>query len=169
MKTQPCCWIHSKDPNAYNELETQLLKIGNFDNDRPLVFLCIGTPALTGDCLGPTIGSLLRIYSNAFVYGTLRQPVHAMNLCWAIDIIKRYHKNAIVVAIDAALGTPEQAGFITIKKGPLRPGEGVGKKLPPVGDVHIKGIFDSLNRENSKKLLIELSQCISAALIHLKY
>ena len=49
---------------------------------RELVFLCIGSDRITGDSLGPLIGYQLSPYcSRVFhVYGTLDDPVHALNL-----------------------------------------------------------------------------------------
>ena len=45
-----------------------------------LVFLCIGTPKIPGDCLGPFVGSLLKMKTAAYaVFGTMEQPVHALN------------------------------------------------------------------------------------------
>ena len=50
-----------------------------------LVFLCIGSDRVTGDCLGPYIGHQLLEHLNTdthgvYVYGTLKSPVHAVNL-----------------------------------------------------------------------------------------
>ena len=47
-----------------------------------IVFLCIGSDRVTGDCLGPYIGHLLTPHETGhiFVYGTLSSPVHALNL-----------------------------------------------------------------------------------------
>ena len=50
-----------------------------------LVFLCIGSDRVTGDCLGPYIGHQLLEHLNTdthgvYVYGTLKSPVHALNL-----------------------------------------------------------------------------------------
>lgn len=49
---------------------------------KELVFLCIGTDRLTGDCLGPYVGQqlLCNASEKVHVYGTLSHPVHALNL-----------------------------------------------------------------------------------------
>lgn len=49
---------------------------------RELVFLCIGSDRITGDSLGPLIGYQLSPYCSRIfhVYGTLDDPVHALNL-----------------------------------------------------------------------------------------
>lgn len=109
-----------------------------------LVFLCIGSDRVTGDCLGPYIGHSLSNLQipGIFVYGTLAHPVHALNLKQADEFIKATHPSALVVAVDAALGTKKHLGYVTIGNGPLYPGAGVQKELPPVGDIHITGIVN---------------------------
>ena len=99
---------------------------------RELVFLCIGSDRITGDSLGPLIGYQLSPYcSRVFhVYGTLDDPVHALNL------------PDLLVAIDASLGSRRHQGYITIGNGAIRPGAGAGKTLPEVGDIFITGIVN---------------------------
>lgn len=47
-----------------------------------------------------------------------------------------------MIAIDACLGRFKSVGAITVAKGPVRPGAGVNKQLPPVGDLHITGVVN---------------------------
>ena len=110
-----------------------------------LVFLCIGSDRVTGDCLGPYIGHLLTPYENGhiFVYGTLSSPVHALNLKKTSSLITKFHPHALVIAIDASLGQKKHLGYVTIGNGALYPGAGVQKDLPPVGDIHITGIVNT--------------------------
>ena len=109
-----------------------------------LVFLCIGSDRVTGDCLGPYIGHSLSSLQipGIFVYGTLSEPVHALNLKETDKQLKAAHPSALVIAIDAALGTKKHLGYVTIANGALYPGAGVQKELPPVGDIHITGIVN---------------------------
>ncbi|QEK13713.1 spore protease YyaC [Crassaminicella thermophila] len=111
-----------------------------------LVIMCIGTDRSTGDSLGPLIGykleKFLKRYKNVFVHGTLEQPVHAKNLDTCVDFISKTYHKPFVVAIDACLGKFERVGHITIGHGPLKPGAGVNKNLPPVGNIHITGIVN---------------------------
>lgn len=76
------------------------------NNWSELVFLCIGTDRVTGDCLGPFVGQKLSSYSGTVfsVYGTLFQPVHALNLTDIYQHIQTHHPNALIIAIDASLG-----------------------------------------------------------------
>ncbi len=112
---------------------------------KTIIFLCIGSDRATGDCLGPIIGyklSKYKSYHNYYVYGTLEEPVHAKNLRDTINTIYETHEDAFIIAIDASLGRSDHIGFITIGEGPLKPGAGVDKNLPEVGDIFITGIVN---------------------------
>lgn len=112
--------------------------------DSPIIFLCIGTDRATGDCLGPIIGHKLskKYGKGIFIYGTLDKPVHAKNLDDTIGCIYKNHLNPFIIAIDASLGLLEHVGYITLGEGPLKPGAGVNKDLPAVGDIFITGIVN---------------------------
>lgn len=113
-----------------------------------VVILCIGTDRATGDSLGPLVGyKLMDLNLNhVTVFGTLESPVHAKNLNEIIHLIQLYHAHALVIAIDASLGTLKNVGSITLGEGSIKPGAGVQKDLPEIGDLHITGIvnFSSL-------------------------
>ena len=108
----------------------------------PPVILCIGTDRMIGDSLGPLVGSLLARKRKArlLVYGTLSQPVHALNLDETLNEIKKKHPCSPVIAVDASLGEALQIGKISVRPGSLCPGAGVHKSLPLVGDISITGI-----------------------------
>lgn len=113
--------------------------------DKNIVFLCIGSDRATGDCLGPIIGYKLSKYikqPNFHIYGTLEQPVHAKNLKDTVTMIYQKHDDAFIIAIDASLGKSDHIGYITLGEGPLKPGAGVDKDLPAVGDLFITGIVN---------------------------
>lgn len=113
-------------------------------HDHQLVILCIGTDRATGDSLGPLIGYKLKDFHlpNVAIYGSLDNPVHAKNLSETIEVIHTQHENALVMAIDACLGSMHNVGFISIGEGAIYPGAGVKKELPPIGDIHITGIVN---------------------------
>lgn len=114
-------------------------------NNRQIILLCIGSDRATGDCLGPIVGyKLSKLHQkNIVLYGTLEKPIHAKNLADTISHIKRTYNNPFIVAIDASLGTTKHIGYITLGEGPLLPGAGVDKALPPVGDISITGIVNN--------------------------
>lgn len=115
-------------------------------NYSDIVVLCIGTDRSTGDCLGPLTGYKLsyvsRIYPNVYVLGTLEEPIHAKNLEEKITHIYSSYNNPFVIAIDACLGKLERVGYINVAKGALKPGAGVNKDLPKIGDVHVTGVVN---------------------------
>jgi putative sporulation protein YyaC len=112
--------------------------------ERPIIFLCIGTDRSTGDSLGPLVGDKLKfmIRENIHVYGNLEYPVHAKNLCDIIEEIKLNYINPYIVAVDACLGSLQNIGKIFIEKKSLTPGAAMNKDLPSVGDLSITGIVN---------------------------
>ena len=119
-----------------------------------LVFICIGTPLIPGDSLGPMIGDSLKRYSmkNVSIYGTKEEPIHALNLKERLSEIKKKHPDAFFIAIDASFGTRIHLGNICIHHGPLFPGAGVKKELPPIGNLSITGIVCANGPFRNKRL-----------------
>lgn len=105
--------------------------------ERDAIFVCIGTDRCTGDSLGPLIGTLISRHDlhDHLVFGTIKNPVHALTICDTIKEIQEKYADRQVIAIDAASGL--FSGYIKIKGEPIMPGLGVGKTLPPVGDYSI--------------------------------
>lgn len=135
---------HVDDNSAKARLETRLSDLFASARKRPTVILCIGTDRSTGDALGPLIGTqLLRLnLPQLHVCGTLDEPVHAQNLGDNIQFIQKSLVNPFIIAIDACLGRLDSVGCITLASGPLKPGAGVHKQLPEVGEAHITGIVN---------------------------
>ena len=140
---------------------------------RQVVFLCIGTDRSTGDSLGPLIGSRLEAeeIGGAVVIGTLEHPVHAVNLDRTLEHIEEHYPNAIIIAVDAAVGRWDHVGLATLEKGPLRPGLGVRKELAAVGDISITGIVggagsgDPLFLQSIRlSMVMHLADCISRSI-----
>ncbi|SKC88923.1 spore protease YyaC [Maledivibacter halophilus] len=140
-----------------------------------IIILCIGTDRSTGDSLGPLTGYKIKKILNRFekvhVYGTLNEPVHAKNLEEKIENIYSDHKNPFVIAIDACLGKVDRVGYITVSQGPIKPGAGVKKVLPPVGDIHITGIvnlggfMEYIVLQNTRlNLVMNMAETISSAI-----
>ena len=113
--------------------------------NQEIIILCIGSDRSTGDSLGPLIGHQFRDYISPGMYliGDLNQPVHAANLNYCLKTISKTFDNPYIIAIDASLGKEVHVGYMTLATGPLKPGLGVKKKLPEVGDIHITGIVNS--------------------------
>ncbi|MGG1401671.1 spore protease YyaC [Bacillus salipaludis] len=111
-----------------------------------IIFLCIGSDRSTGDSFGPMVGTMLKDRKIPFpVYGTLEEPVHALNFKKILKNIKQTHNELFIVAIDAALGEESQIGLIVLKEGAIFPGKALNKELPSVGDYHLKAIVNYLD------------------------
>ncbi len=139
--------VNAESPRASRELASALVSAlweAKKDNHAGLMVVCIGTDRSTGDALGPLVGSILASAAGfpALVYGTLDQPVHATNLQQVIRQLQYESPDNLVIAVDACLGAPESVGNIVVARGALRPGAGVNKNLPPVGDVHVTGVVN---------------------------
>lgn len=118
-----------------------------------IIILGIGTDKCIGDCLGPFVGTILKKSEFCYpVYGTLKKPIHALNLKDRVNSIKAKHPHALIIAIDACLGEDKSIGDIQIRNGPIDPGKGVGKNLPSVGDLSIIGIVHKLSNNTSASL-----------------
>ena len=135
--------ISCHDPLVIPKLSSLLVRHFQelLTNGRTLLILCIGTDRSTGDALGPLTGTRLQELNlpGTVVRGTLEKPVHAANLSAAIREIEEEASPPLVLALDACLGRMENVGTICVSRGSLRPGAGVNKELPPVGELYITG------------------------------
>ncbi len=139
--------VHIEHPAAISifQANLDLFFTQLYDQTSQLIILCIGTDRSTGDSLGPLVGAKLKAMdcmANIPIFGTLDDPVHAVNLEETIKIINDEYPESFIIAVDACLGRTESVGYISIKEGPLQPGTGVNKSLPAIGDLHIVGIVN---------------------------
>lgn len=149
--------------------------IKNKSKNKQIIFLCIGSDRATGDCLGPIIGSNIKntltfynsiynIKNDYIILGTLEKPVHAKNLRENIQYIYEKYENCFIISIDACLGVHEHIGYVTLHNGPLKPGAGVSKQLPSVGDLSITGIVNlSYGKDESLLQTTRLNTVIKLA------
>jgi len=139
-------YFNPEEKHSAYEFGKQLFSLAkeHMHSHRTIVFLCIGSDRATGDCLGPIIGYKLsnQPHFKHQIYGTLRNPVHAKNLSETIAQIYQTYTDPCIIAIDASLGKSNHVGYITIGKGSLKPGAGVDKELPQIGDIFITGIVN---------------------------
>jgi putative sporulation protein YyaC len=147
-KAERSCYFSVKettDGHSFNEMVNRFKEIIN-STSREIIFLCIGTDRSTGDSLGPMMGTMLTEKDIPYpVYGTLEKPVHALNLKKILKEINQIHQDAFIIGIDACLGDEGQIGYIFLKEGPLVPGIAVNKKLPSVGEYHMKAVVNYLD------------------------
>ena len=128
-----------EDMNEMSLLLRTLCRASNSD----IVFLCIGSDRSTGDSYGPFVGTMLKEQNFPFhVFGTIAEPVHALNLKVVLKEIHHQFSNPIIFGVDACLGDNHQIGSIILKEGPLTPGYAINNPLPAVGNYHLKGIVN---------------------------
>ena len=141
-------YINSSSSFALSKFSNLVYKylLDSFNSSNDLLILCIGTDRSTGDSLGPLVGyklsPMINNYKNVNLIGTLENPVHAQNLKFTLDKIYDDYANPFIIAIDSSLGKQDRVGYLSIKNCPLRPGAGVNKDLPSVGDISITGIVN---------------------------
>lgn len=137
--------INHSEPDSTEIISRHLLRVfTSIAKHRDLVIVCVGTDRSTGDALGPLVGTNLCKINNdkLHVYGTLSDPVHALNLNDHLALIAEKHYDPFIIAIDACLGQMSSVGHIHVGDGPVKPGAGVNKDLPPVGNMHITGVVN---------------------------
>ena len=148
----------------YKELEGPILE------NRPIIFLCIGTDRATGDSFGPLVGYKIKNLSrkNFYIYGSLEKPIHAENIKDILSRINTNFKNPYIIAIDASLGDFQDIGKIFISHKPIFPGLSLHKDIPSIGDLSITGIInisgslDFIIIQNTRLFTVmTLADCVS--------
>ncbi len=165
--------INYKSQMAYYELADFMRQYLNNNT----VIICIGTDKCIGDSLGPLVGSFLKEQNLPLpVYGTLENPIHALNLSDKLIEIKKKHPSSTIIGIDACLGDISSVGEIHIRDYPIHPGKGVGKSLPEVGDISIIGIIDNnekadffSTRSIRLSFIFKMAKVICNGIIHCYY
>lgn len=135
--------IHYVDSLSRDKIGTSIQSILT-DNT---AIVCVGTDKCIIDSLGPLVGTFLKeMEINIDVYGTLDDPVHALNIPSKLEEIynKDYDR---IIAIDACLSAKSSQGTIEIRKDSVSPGKGVGKTLPKIGDYSIIGVVDTTGKD----------------------
>lgn len=169
--------VFAHDLSAVQELADLLAVLLcelNPRGNRQTVVLAIGTDRSTGDSLGPLVGTRINELAPGLlpVYGTLEQPVHAVNLKEKTQKIQEYYPYPLIIAVDACLGQLQNVGSINMGLGPLQPGTGVNKMLPSVGDiffsgvVNIGGYLEYMVLQNTRlSQVMKMADCIAQAII----
>jgi putative sporulation protein YyaC len=147
-KTGRSSYFSVKETTAGNEFNDFVITLNEVlsSTSREVIILCIGSDRSTGDSLGPIVGTMLTEKDIPFqVYGTLEKPVHALNIKNILKEINQTYNDPFIMGIDACLGDERHIGHIFLKEGSLVPGLAVNKKLPSVGDFHMKAVVNYLD------------------------
>lgn len=154
--------IDARLPEASRAIALAVHRLLEPECNHPICVLCIGTDRSTGDSLGPLVGTALKKdpLPGVFVVGDLEEPLHAANLADELSGLLSKYPSAVMIAVDACLGRHDHVGSVLIGRGPLRPGAGVNKSLPPVGDffitgtVNVSGFMEYLVLQNTRLNLV---------------
>lgn len=132
--------------------------VANFCQKKQPVVVCFGTMSISGDSLGPMVGTLLATRYNipAFVYGTEQLPVNGKNMDGWLDFIRDAHRGSLFIAVDASLGTADKVGQIIIRPDGVCPAAIKGKK-ERFGDVGILAVVAE-NKGDALMQLMSVSQ-----------
>ena len=130
------------------------------------VVICIGSDKVSGDMLGPLVGSALRDDYDlpCPVYGAVGESVNGVNLASYVRMIKRRHEGSRLIAVDAALGKESDVGKIRLKRGGVKAGGALDRKIDAVGDLGIVGIVakESAPKDVVRALLAVPFELVSA-------
>ncbi|MBO5348675.1 MAG: spore protease YyaC [Clostridia bacterium] len=124
-------------------------KISILQNKNNIIFCCIGTDRVIGDCIGPITGSLLKNRINSEnIYGDLQENLTFNNMNKKINEINSKFKNPFIIAVDAALSDEKNIGKIFVEDSGILIGKGLNKKKKSVGDIGIKVVVGKDYNDN---------------------
>ena len=107
------------------------MELKDLRDDREPFFICIGYPEHVYDSVAPRVGTMLK-KAGYKVLGTMESPLHALNIKESEQIINKYKSSFHVIALDAVITANNY--LYRIKKEPCKPGAGVKKELPMIGE-----------------------------------
>ena len=179
--------FHTYNSQAENGVATSIHRLlcqkkaraGTHLSNQPPVIVCVGSDLIIGDSLGPLTGNMLLFKTQgigAYVYGTLRAPITAKEVKYLKDFLRRTHPKRPIIAVDAAVGKPEDVGLIKVTDQPLSPGSGANKQLGSFGDVSVLGVVAEKSAGNHAlfnntrlRLVYEMASQISEGISTLLY
>lgn len=162
--------------SSFNDYATdgifQSLIENNPKNKKPII-VCIGSDLVLGDSLGPLIGTFLKKKDvKSYVYGTLNFPITSKEVEYARTYLKQMHPESIIIAIDAAVGDPNDVGLIRVQNKGIKPGLGVDKDLNEIGDVGIIGVVAAKSIKNYNlfnltrlNLIYKMAETVSSGIV----
>lgn len=135
--------------------------------NKNIIFLCIGTNLVTGDSIGPIVGTNLKndlknitkfkseLYltnRNIEVLGDMSNNISYNNI---EDNIKNISNDNFIIVIDSALSTEDNIGKIFVHNRGLKYAESLKRKNNLIGDMSIKAVVgkNTKNRLKNFKVL----------------
>lgn len=144
MNNYNLTYEYDKKNKFISDFQKAFDKIKNQRSYKDIVFLCVGTDRIIGDCFGPLVGTKLtkllvnENYSNINVYGNLDNTLNYSN----IDKVLKNHVNdkTFTIIIDSAFSKKENIGQIFVSNNKTILGKGLNKNKIEVGDISIKSV-----------------------------
>ena len=120
-----------------NELKN---KIDN--QNKKIIFLCIGTNKVIGDSFGPLVGTnlehFLKYNNKVAIFGNINNPLNALNIKEKLIYINKTYIDKYIIAIDSAVSDKNFIGDIFVTKNKMILGKGLNKEIFSLGDISIK-------------------------------
>jgi len=133
---------------------------------RDIAFVFVGTDANIGDSLGPVCGQITDFSgTNLLFYGSLSYTITAKDVPYVANYIKKAHPSTFVVIVDAALGNAEDIGTVKICENGIKPGLGVNKDLPMIGDIGIIAVVGEKRTADKQVGVLRLGEIYKIARI----
>lgn len=148
--------------NLYNnfvrDFSNRMCSITNGNSYSNVIFLCIGSDRLIGDAFGPLVGSrlatLLKEADRLNVIGTLDNNVCLCNISEVLQSIRNAYTNPFIIAIDAALSSPNNIGNILVSDGGVCLGSSLNRNGITVGDMSVRGVVGRNCRNTNQNMII---------------
>ena len=118
-----------------NEKNKEAFK--NYLRGKDLMFVGVGTTKAYLDSCGPKICSELK-RNNLTVFGTVEDQFHGTNIERKINVLNDIYKNKFKIAIDSCVSEAKEINSIILDNEGLKPGAGMNKIFPRVGDFSLK-------------------------------
>lgn len=162
-----------KDSVEYKRFVWGLSNLIKFEEqDKIIIFVCIGTDKIIGDVLGPYVGTIL---SKTFVdcpkikiVGDKDNLVTYNNIELKMKHINKLYPNKQIIVIDSALAEESKIGKVFIQNRGLKYAESLMKKNNTIGDISIKGVVGK-NTNDSKENFKILSRVPSTEILKMSY
>ncbi len=114
------------------------------------VFMCVGSDRVVGDALAPIVSEYLikKFKVNAFVYGTLSNPINSKNVESAYEYIKLKHPNSKIIVVDATLSYSQEMFCVKMQNCGVIPAGFFNKKLKIMGDISLIGVVGNVGMKD---------------------
>ena len=119
--------------DGYDKFVNEFEKLFDKIYDKDILFLCIGTDRVIGDCFGPFVGSILKSridIPNIEIMGNLEDTLSYSKLGEL-----KISSEKKIIAIDAALSNFNHINNIVVLDKGLAFGKGLDKKKKIIGEI----------------------------------